>query len=331
MLRYCAFCDKKVEVKPIEKEMHVNIDDMDVVYKGIELRCPCCGEPVYDSKINDANIAAANAAYRSMSNIISLDEINEILERYDIGKKPLAQLLGWGEATLLRYFDGFTPKRDYSDCLKELLNPYKMLQVLNANGTVLSDVARRKTMDKVNAFINEKGNDDKAFGVVNFFLANIDVENEETITHMKLQKLLYYVQAWSLALLHHVMFTDRIEAWAHGPVIPNVYQTFKVFGREPIAAIEQWDDSSFNDEEKNVLRIVKKIYGNFDAPVLRKFTHSEDPWIKARHGLPDNENSNNEISNNDMRAFYCGKGKSYEEIKEYVLQMHASTMGITFN
>ena len=79
------------------------------------------------------------------------------------------------------------------------------------------------------------------------------------------------------------------------------------------------------------MRIVKKIYGNFDAPVLRKFTHSEDPWIKARHGLPDNENSNNEISNNDMRAFYCGKGKSYEEIKEYVLQMHASTMGITFN
>ena len=66
MLRYCAFCDKKVEVKPIEKEMHVNIDKMDVVYKGIELRCPCCGELVYDSKINDANIAAANAAYRSI-------------------------------------------------------------------------------------------------------------------------------------------------------------------------------------------------------------------------------------------------------------------------
>jgi len=326
VLRYCAFCDKKVEVTPIEKEMYVNIDKMDVVYKGKELRCPYCGELVYDNEISDANIAAANAVYRSMSNIISVDEINEILERYDIGKKPLALLLGWGETTLLRYFDGFTPKRDYSDCLKELLNPYKMLQVLNANGAVLSAIARRKTMDKVNAFINEKGNDDKAFGVANFFLANIDVENEETITHMKLQKLLYYVQAWSLALLHRAMFADRIEAWAHGPVVPKVYQTFKVFGREPIAAIGQWNGSSFSEEEKNVLRIVKKLYGNFDAPVLRKFTHNEAPWIKARHGLPDGENSNKEISNNDMQAFYCDKGKTYEEIKEYVLQMHASTL-----
>lgn len=66
MLRYCAFCDKKVEVTPIEKDLHVNIDNLDVIYRGKELRCPCCGEIVYDDEISDANISAAHAAYKRM-------------------------------------------------------------------------------------------------------------------------------------------------------------------------------------------------------------------------------------------------------------------------
>ena len=70
----------------------------------------------------------------------------------------------------------------------------------------------------------------KAFDVAEYLLSKADA-TENDMTHMKLQKLLYYCQGFSLVLLGHPLFPEVIEAWLHGPVVPVVYQAFKHYGK----------------------------------------------------------------------------------------------------
>ena len=62
--------------------------------------------------------------------------------------------------------------------------------------------------------------------VAQFFIQQADVESGDMMTHLRLQKLVYYSQAWHLVLQKKKLFRDRIEAWAHGPVIPNLYSIY---------------------------------------------------------------------------------------------------------
>ena len=69
-----------------------------------------------------------------------------ILKKYDIGKRPLSLLLGWGESTLTRYLDGDIPTKQYSNTLKKILNnPDDMKDLLEKNKDNIKDVAYRKS------------------------------------------------------------------------------------------------------------------------------------------------------------------------------------------
>src|SRR5689334_14747494 len=70
--------------------------------------------------------------------------------------------------------------------------------------------------------------------VADFFLLQVDDLAGDTISNLKLQKLCYYAQAWSLALDGKPLFGERIEAWAHGPAIPALYGRFKKYGFQAI-------------------------------------------------------------------------------------------------
>lgn len=129
------------------------------------------------------------------------------------------------------------------------------------------------------------------------------------ITNKKLQKLLYYIQAWSLALRDEKIFDDKIEAWIHGPAIREVYLEYKDFGADPIK--KEIDAKKINDlvdaDTKKLIESVWKVYAKYDGLYLEMLTHSENPWQKARQGLEAHEISTNEISVDDMRSFYKSK------------------------
>ena len=92
-------------------------------------------------------------AYREQENLISVSEIENILEKYDIGKRPLSLLLGWGEGTLTRYLNGDIPTMQYSDVLKRILeSPYQMSEVLEQNKDKITERAYnlcKSPMEKV--------------------------------------------------------------------------------------------------------------------------------------------------------------------------------------
>ena len=132
-------------------------------------------------------------------------------------------------------------------------------------------------------------------------LIHIAHQRKIDISNLKLQKLLYYAQAWNLAFKGEVLFRDDIEAWVHGPVVPHVFRRFKAFGWNPIDShVSPHDSAYLSDHLKSII----KAYGAFGATQLERLTHSEDPWKAARIGLSPDTSSNAVISRESMKAYY---------------------------
>ncbi len=128
--------------------------------------------------------------------------------------------------------------------------------------------------------------------------------NKESMTPKKLQKLVYYAEAWNQALRKLPLINDQsFEAWVHGPVAPRLYQIYKDYGWNPIPKRDDVD-LGFDDAALGILESVWETYGDQDGNSLEALTHSELPWINARVGLQSNENSNVVIDAEDMRNYY---------------------------
>lgn len=123
-----------------------------------------------------------------------------------------------------------------------------------------------------------------------------------TITHMKLQKLVYYGQAWSLVWDERPLFPERIEAWANGPVCPDLYYAHQ--GEYTVSEEPKGDASKLSKDARETLDAVLKAYGKKTAHWLSELTHREKPWKDARKGLPDGMRSNRPISHAAMAEYY---------------------------
>lgn len=148
----------------------------------------------------------------------------------------------------------------------------------------------------------------RALDVALYFVKR-GLDEKKPITNKKLQKLVYYAQAWSLVLNNKKLFNEKIEAWVHGPAVPSLYEKFMQFGSEPIVLEPKEEKLTFRfpQEQKEVLDSVWKVYGKYDADYLELLTHSEAPWQEARGGLQPSENSQNEISLRTMKNYYSDR------------------------
>ena len=127
------------------------------------------------------------------------------------------------------------------------------------------------------------------------------------LTNLKLQKLLYYAQAWNLAIAKKPLFDEDIEAWVHGPVVPSVFRRFKSYRWKTIdEPVEPIHDKEVCEHLKSVL----DVYGKLGATQLERITHSEDPWRLARAGVPPDASSNTVITHKSMSAFYTKLGNA---------------------
>ena len=138
--------------------------------------------------------------------------------------------------------------------------------------------------------------------IANWFLANIGREAGDLITHLKLQKLVYYAQAWSLAARGKPLFSEDFQAWAHGPVAPSLFRAFRAYGMDPIpapASVPRLDP-----ETVELLEEVLDVYGEHSARKLEQLTHRERPWRDARGDLSPEARSDAVISKDAMRSFY---------------------------
>jgi uncharacterized phage-associated protein len=122
------------------------------------------------------------------------------------------------------------------------------------------------------------------------------------ISNLKLQKLVYYAQAWHLGIYDAPLFDEDFEAWVHGPVIPALFYQYKEFSWKPILKEVQKPD--FSPELNEFLEEIAEVYFIREGLELELMTTREDPWINARKGLARDEPSHGIITKDSMRNYY---------------------------
>ena len=127
-------------------------------------------------------------------------------------------------------------------------------------------------------------------------------DSGDVITNLRLQKLLYYAQAWYLVLYDEPLFEEDFEAWIHGPVMPPVYKRFKAYKWNPIN--EEIKKPKLSEKVEKHLNEIVRVFGQYSSLDLEYMTHREAPWVKARNGCMPDEVSSAQIDKEEMKSFY---------------------------
>ena len=134
------------------------------------------------------------------------------------------------------------------------------------------------------------------FDVARYFIAMIDEDAGDSISNLKLQKLVYYAQGFHLAMHEKPLFPERIYAWAHGPVVEELYHEYKQYGAGPISLAQPFESEKYSPEMHAFLAEVNNVYGQFSATKLRNMTHAEPPWKDTLRG--------DEITQSAMKEYF---------------------------
>jgi uncharacterized phage-associated protein len=134
----------------------------------------------------------------------------------------------------------------------------------------------------------------------------------EVLTHIKLQKLMYYIQAWHWAFFNKPLFAGKFQAWVHGPVNRDLYDRFAESKSlySPIClddAREKSDFSQLTGEDKAHIENILESYITFTGSQLEQMTHQEQPWIDARTGYSEAQRCEVEINELTMQQFYSAR------------------------
>lgn len=128
------------------------------------------------------------------------------------------------------------------------------------------------------------------------------------LSTLKLQKLVYYCQAWSLVWDDAPLYSETIEAWVSGPVVRKLYN----FHRNEFAVSRvPGDPDKLSNNQRTTINAVLRYYGKKSSQWLSDLTHMEEPWRKARKRLPPNERGTNIITLISMAEYYSGIGHEY--------------------
>ena len=319
---FCEKCNNLVEYEIKEVDEKIEIKGKEYNYKRLIGYCKNCGEEISSNEINDENLIRIDNAYRNEENIIKTEEINKILSKYKIGKKPLSKLLGWGEVTLIRYLNGDVPSKVYSDQLYKILNDEEyMSKILEENKELITEKAYNNVKKAINQLKETKFQTsiESEIEVISEYIITIGKE----ITPLSLQKILYYAQGFYKAFFGKFLFEDDCQAWVHGPVYENIYEKYKEFKSANISIDIDYDiEDIIVDEKREILDVIIKYFGYYNGKALEKMSHYETPWINARKGLLPTENSNNIINKEDIKDYFEKVKNKYDmlnilDIKKY--------------
>ena len=321
---FCEECRNDVEYTTASVPMTGTIKGKEYHYTGTEARCADCGNLVFVPEISDDTLRSLYNVFREENGIVSLDVICAIPEKYDIGKRPLSLLLGWGELTFSRYCDGDIPTRQYSDILQRIYNePQFYSDLLEANKANLkSQRTYEKTRRAVDALLSvDAPSNSKINTVIQYLLYQC-----EDITPLALQKALYYIQGFHFAFYRTFLFPEDCQAWTHGPVYRDIYFRYRDYRFDPIEKTTTFDTSVFSASEKAICDSVINNLCCYSGKILERFTHNEAPWLTTRGDLPDSAPSDRIIEKSVIGAYFDAVKAKYNmvnprDIKDYAQDM----------
>ena len=332
MKKFCDNCLKEVECTYNEKNTEVEIDNNKINYLKKYYICSECNNEFLDD-LYDYDIETINNKLRTINDIITTEEIEEILKKYDIGKKPLSLILGLGEVNIIRYLNGSNPTRVISDLLKMILdNPFLYELYLIAAKDRISSVAYKKSLGKTKQLELSKENS-KLYNTALYIIKSL-----EEVDAMSLQKTLYFANGFSSLFLKERLFDDLPEAWIHGPVYREIYDCFSYYKANKLDydEITKNIEISLGEEEKEYLNTIIKDFACYSGSLLREMTHLTKPWKVSRAGLDEYEYSKRIIDEEEMNDYFKKIYNDYnmkelKDISKYSKKLFNQAMKNKFN
>lgn len=299
---FCIECRKEVKYNIVKEKQNITIKGVDYEFDVLVARCSECNEEIGLPELLDYNAKFIDDQYRAKEELVTIDEIKDLMEIYDIGKTPLSLVLGFGEITLTRYLNGQYPSKQYSDIIrKALASPDYIIQCLDEHKDKIKDTAYKKAYVATSELQTLIGKLSHNILLVISYIFSVTDE----ITPLALQKTLYYIQSLSLVINKKEMFPEDCYAWAHGPVYSNVYNVFKSFKYNPIDdkrfSLFKYQHDKLLEEDKYIINLVLDTFGQYNGKVLEKITHKESPWKDV---YVDNYLYNEIITKDSMRIYF---------------------------
>lgn len=132
--------------------------------------------------------------------------------------------------------------------------------------------------------------------------------DRRAMTAMKMQKLVYYSQAWHLARTGRPLFEEPIEAWVNGPVVRQLYDRHR--GQFSLSAWPSGNPDALSPDQQQLVDEILDTYGQRSAAWLSELTHREEPWKRARQGIPETAPSATIIDTAVMVSYYREQEKA---------------------
>ena len=173
--------------------------------------------------------------------------------------------------------------------------------IFRYSDTLLTDVydSTHKDEKPVENKSENTGVDISVFDVASYILHSLG-----NMSTMKLQKLVYYCQAWSLVWDEKPLYPESIKAWANGPVVGELFFQLKglyIVGEEDLIT---GNYKKLLEQQIETIDSVLDHYGDKQSQWLINLTHMEEPWRKARTGIPEGDRSNRIIELEEMAMYY---------------------------
>ena len=273
------------------------------------LKCKNCGEIIFDEKLEKENLKNLYAKYREEKGLISPEEIKLIRDKYDIGQRVFAKILGWGEITVHRYEKDSIIDEAHSKTLLLIKNPENMKTLLEESKDKISETQYKKILKKIEELEEKKGDYvienisnrmDEYSGYVKFNFEKFKnavlymIKNSNAIYQTKLWKETFYVDIGCYKE-NLVSATGAVYIKNHyGPTPLNhstilAYLVDKLnvididydnYGNEILIANEEPDISIFDNSEIDILKKVAEKFKSFSSKEIKDYSHNEKAWLE---------------------------------------------------
>ncbi len=231
-----------------------------------------------------------------------------MMQRYEIGKKPLSRLLGWGDTTVMRYLDGVEPNREFAARIEGLAeNPWEYAEVLEKNKDKLTEVAYRKSWQAVQREIFC----DRSTEAMQYVVALA----EGDIAPYRVMMVLYYAQVCSMVLRGQPLFEEEADFSPGQPLVyPRLYGQMREYGLK----IMQPETGSFTTEEQTYLKQVYQVLNGY-SPNALKALHAREKKRIRRHLKSEADHISAEVLKVQYENGFRKSGvETPEDLKKYI-------------
>ena len=130
-------------------------------------------------------------------------------------------------------------------------------------------------------------------------------DEHRIFTHLQIQKLVYYCHGWMLGLCEKPMIAQSVSAWKHGPVVEDLYQRLKQYGRDQVYPIPRVRGVPYSAEENHIINEVLRVYGGYSGGQLSGMTHAVgSPWHQTMTTLGNRSTISNDLIEDYFKAEY---------------------------